>query len=63
MELWMLAASHVYDDGYEVVGIFSSESEMNEAKKLYLDNKEKCGLGRKAFSFRIGNFVLNEMYY
>lgn len=63
MNLWLVEVKHTYDEYYEVVGIFGSESDIIVAKELYLRNKEDVGLKREEFTFRESKHILGDVNY
>ena len=63
MDLWLVEVKHIYDDSYEVLGIFELESDIIVAKKLYLSNKENIGLRSEEFAFRESKYALGTIYY
>lgn len=63
MDLWLVEVKHTYDEYYEIVGIFGTESDIISAKELYLRNKEDAGLKREEFTFRESKYILGEINY
>ena len=63
MDLWLLQVKHRYDDEYEVVGIFETESDVMVAENLYLQNKEEAGLNRDEFTFSKSKYELGNIEY
>lgn len=63
MDLWLVEVKHTYDEHYEVVGIFGSDSDIITAKELYLRNKEDVGLKREEFAFRESKYILGDVNY
>lgn len=62
MKVWLLKAKHVMDEWYDEVGIFSSEQNAKEAKKKYLQERRKIGIGPDKYEFSISCFVLDHSY-
>ena len=63
MDLWLLQVKHRYDEEYEVVGIFETESDVMVAENLYLQNKEEAGLNRDEFTFSKSKYELGNIEY
>lgn len=63
MEVWVVQAKHVFDDDYEIIGIYKDEIEAFMAKRSYLNYKENTGLSRTAFTFKEEKYEVGKMYY
>lgn len=63
MDLWLLQVKHRYDENYEVVGIFETESDVMVAENLYLKHKEEIGLQRNEFTFSRSKYELGNINY
>ena len=63
MELWLVKVKHIYDNDYDILGIFESEIDVESAKILYLSHKEKCGLKANEFTFSQSKYLLGKVEY
>lgn len=61
MEVWLLKVKHVYDEGFEDVGVFTSEEEMDKGRRDYLNMKKKDSFGESKFRFTHSTFTLNKI--